>query len=106
MPHLGGHAKSRIREKTVFKHRWIKALFLFKLHFNALATLEMSAGRAGLEWVWGECPQGILLTPSRVTQVALADLCPPQPTLPHPPVISKLLLAAVAAPTPCAPHHL
>lgn len=47
MAQLGGCAKSRIWEKTVFKHRWIKPLLPFKLHFNALATLEV-LGLAGL----------------------------------------------------------
>lgn len=41
--------KAGYGKKAVFKHRGIKPLFLFKLHFNELATLEMSAGRAGLE---------------------------------------------------------
>lgn len=89
-------AKSGIWEKTVCKHSWIKPLFLFKLHFNALAALEMSAGCAGVEQVWGECPQGISSTPSRVTRVTLGHLCPPQPTHPHSPVIAKVLLAAAS----------
>lgn len=88
------NARSGIWEKTVYKHSWIKPLFLLKLHFNALAALEISGGCAGAEQVWGECPQGILSTLSRVARVTLGHLCPPQPTRPHPPVISKPLLAA------------
>lgn len=71
MAQLGGRAKNRIWEKTVFKRRWIKPLFPFKLHFNALATLEVLVGLAGLEQLWGESP-GTLLNP---TLSDLGDLC-------------------------------
>lgn len=79
---LGGRAKSRIWEKSVFKHRWIEPLFPFKLHLNALATLEVLVGLAGLEQVWGECPQGTCKTQSCVTWGALADLCSPRTPFP------------------------
>lgn len=58
MAQLGGCAKSRIWERTAFKHRWMEPLFPFKFHFSALAALEVLVGLAGLEQVWGGCPWG------------------------------------------------